>query len=138
MLIISCGAAMSLKEFKIEFNGYWREENKAWLPAESGIYCVYTCAYHPDLKEVTISKLVYVGAAENVNEKIANHEKLAEWQSYLNYAEQLCYTFAAVPRPERARCVAAIIFTHRPPANSDYLDRFPFERTILSLTGCTR
>ena len=128
---------MPLREFKIEFNGYWREENKAALPCEFGIYCVYACSFNAIQKEVSISKLIYVGAAENVNEKIANHEKLGEWKGYLNYGEQLCYSFGAVEHADRARCVAAIIFTHRPPANSDYLDRFPFERTILSLTGHT-
>ena len=95
---------MALREFKIEFNGYWREENKAALPCESGIYCVYACSFNAILKEVSISKLIYVGAAENVNEKIANHEKLGEWKGYLNYGEQLCYSFGAVERADRARC----------------------------------
>jgi len=128
---------VTLREFKIEFEGYWREENKAGLPSESGIYCVYTCRYNKIRQEVSISKLIYVGAAENVNEKIAYHEKLSEWKKYINYGQQLCYTFGAVERADRARCVAAIIFMHKPPANSDYLDKFPFERTILSLTGYT-
>ena len=128
---------MPLKEYRIEFKGYWREENKAGIPAESGIYCVYTCLFNRNNQEVSVTKLVYVGAAENVNDKIATHEKLAEWKGYLDYGEQLCYTFGAVPSADRARCVAAIIFTHHPPANTDYLLKFPFEKTILSLTGYT-
>ena len=32
---------MAEKTVTIEFDGYWRDENKGGLPAKSGAYCVY-------------------------------------------------------------------------------------------------
>jgi hypothetical protein len=31
------------KTITLAFDGYWREPKMSSLPAEAGIYCVYTC-----------------------------------------------------------------------------------------------
>ena len=124
---------MAATQFKIKVDGFWREQNKSALPDKPGIYCVYAGT----LDEETISRLIYVGAAENVNEKLAKAEKLSQWESYLSSGEQLCYTFGAVDRKFAERCAAAIVFIHKPPANTDHVDQFQFEQTLITLSGLT-
>ncbi len=36
---------MDTPEIAIEFQGYWRDKKKRGIPAEPGLYCVYTCVY---------------------------------------------------------------------------------------------
>lgn len=70
---------MAAQSYAIEFDGYWREPNKGSIPAKSGIYCVYSCLYDASAKTVDLKKLIYIGESDNVNERVANHEKLADW-----------------------------------------------------------
>ncbi len=128
---------MAAQSFTIDFDGYWREEKKSSIPSKSGIYCVYSCTYNTTEKTVSLSKLLYVGEAEDVNARIANHEKLPDWQKLLGKEEQLCYSFGAIGGDNRERCEAAIIFKHKPPVNTEYVNAFPFDQTTMSLTGKT-
>jgi len=55
------------KTITLAFDGYWREPKMSSLPAEAGIYCVYTCTYNADAKPkptVSIAKLVYIVSPE--------------------------------------------------------------------------
>ena len=67
------------KEYNLVFNGYWIDEKKSAIPSKSGIYCVYECTYNPPKEgaksTVNIHRLIYIGEADNVNDRIANHEK---------------------------------------------------------------
>ena len=128
---------MAAQSFTIDFNGYWREEKKSFIPSESGIYCVYSCTYNETDRKVSLLKLIYVGESENVNRRIANHERLSDWKKYLSKGEQLCYSFGKVDSDYRGRCEAAIIFKHKPPENTEYVNAFPFDQTTMSLTGKT-
>ncbi len=128
---------MAAQTFSIEFDGYWREPAKSGIPSKSGIYCVYSCVHNVQAKTVTLKKLIYIGESENVNDRIANHEKLSDWNSYLKQGEVLCYSFGPIPSATRVRCEAAMIFKHKPPANTEYVSAFPFDQTTMKLTGNT-
>src|SRR5271169_5494035 len=128
---------MATKEFQINVEGYWHEHNKSELPIKSGIYCVYSCTHDGNPREVEASRLIYVGSAENVNEKIAKAEDLSQWKSYLSDGELLGYTFGAVDSSFIERCADAIAFIHRPPANNGHLIKFNFEATLIVLSGIT-
>ncbi|MDR3576927.1 MAG: hypothetical protein P4L50_23925 [Anaerolineaceae bacterium] len=129
---------MPAEIFNIIIEGYWREHNKAGIPSQPGIFCVYACISDPELQEVSTSKLIYVGAAENVKEIIASDESLRHWQSYLSAGEQLCFTFGPLESAFLERCAAAIVFVHKPPANSGAsIEKFQYERTIITLSGHT-
>ncbi len=39
-----------MKAITLNFNGYWREVNKGYVPSKSGIYCVYSCIYKAHCK----------------------------------------------------------------------------------------
>ncbi len=128
---------MSAQSYAIDFDGYWREPNKGSIPAKSGIYCVYSCVYDTSAKTVDLKKIIYIGESDNVNGRIADHEKLPDWQEHLEPGEVLCYNFGPVPSANRARCEAAMIFKHKPPENTEYTTAFPFDQTTITLTGKT-
>lgn len=128
---------MSAQTYAIEFDGYWREPNRGNVPAQSGVYCVYTCVHDTQGKTVSLQKLIYIGESDNVRSRISSHEKQEDWESHLNSGEQLCYSFGSVPADSRERCEAALIFKHKPPENTEYVDAFPFDETTLNLSGTT-
>jgi excinuclease UvrABC nuclease subunit len=128
---------MAAQTYNIEFDGYWRDENKDGLPGKSGVYCVYSCVYNRSEKSVSIKKLIYIGEAGNVNSRVANHEKCNDWKSHLKSDEELCFSFGGISSTDRDRCEAALIFKHKPPENDEYVDSFPFDQTTMQLSGKT-
>lgn len=128
---------MAEKTFKIEFDGYWREPNISGIPAKSGVYCVYKCTYNKNEKTVSIRKLIYIGEAADVNDRIKNHENWDNWKDHVNSGNQLCFSYGYVESTNRDRVEAALIFKHKPPENSEYTDSFPFDKTTISLSGKT-
>jgi len=66
---------MAEKTIKIDFDGYWRDENKGSIPAQSGVYCVYECTRNVKEKNITIHKLIYIGESDDVKNRISGHEK---------------------------------------------------------------
>lgn len=130
---------MAEKEFSLKFDGYWRDVNKAGIPKESGIYCVYECTYNPPKEEkkssVTIHKLIYIGEADDVRDRIVKHEKREKWMEHVRSGNTLCYSFGSFPKTDRDRVEAAMIFHHKPPENTEYKDSFPFDRKTINLEG---
>ena len=128
---------MAAQTYSIEFDGYWREINKGGVPAESGIYNVYTCTYNQSEKNVSLKKHVYTGESRNVKERISAHEKQGDWERHLKSGEVICYAVAKVAEANRVRCEAAIINKHKPPVNTEYVNKFPFDQTTIKLSGKT-
>jgi hypothetical protein len=129
---------MAEKTISIEFDGYWRDEKKGSIPAQSGIYCVYECTHNVKEKTVSIHKLIYIGEAENVRSRIADHEKRTDWLTHVRKGNELCFSFGGVSGANRERSEAAMVFKHKPPENTEYVDSFPFDKTTMSLSGKTR
>lgn len=121
--------------FSIEFDGYWRDQNKGGVPSRSGVYCVYECTYNAQAQTVSLNKLIYIGEADKVCDRIANHEKYSDWKKHVRSGNELCFSFGAVGATSRERCEAAMIFKHKPPENTEYKDSFPFDRTTMNLSG---
>lgn len=129
---------MAEETITIEFKGYWRDENKGGLPAESGIYCVYECTHNATKKTVSIQNLVYIGESEDVKSRVANHEKYRDWLKHVRRGNELCFSFGGVAATDRPRAEAAMVYKHRPLEADEYVDSFPFDRTAVSLSGKTR
>jgi GIY-YIG catalytic domain. len=121
----------------IEMEGYWREVNVGGVPNKSGVYCVYECTHNKTEKTVTLNKLIYIGESADVGNRLANHEKKPDWKKHVRSGNELCYSFGQVPSITRERAEAALIYKHKPPVNTEYVDNFPFPRTTISLTGRT-
>ncbi len=126
---------MAAQSYKVNFSGYWRELNKGNLPKGSGIYCVYSCVHNHAEKTVSLKRLIYIGEAGDVCLRISNHERLQDWARHLKKGEELCYSFGKVASTDRVRCEAALIFHHKPPENTEYVDAFPYDKTSISLEG---
>jgi len=125
------------KTITVKFDGYWRDENKGELPAKSGVYCVYECTHNVNESTVSIRKLIYIGEAADVRSRVANHEKYEDWLKHVRRGNELCFSFGGVGSSDRARAEAAMVFKHKPPENSEYVDSFPFDKTTMSLSGKT-
>lgn len=123
------------KTISLSFAGYWREVNKGTIPAKSGIYLVYVGRYNETEDTVTLDQLIYIGEAENVNDRIANHKDWPKWRRYVPEGSEICFAFAGVASPDRERAEAALIYYHKPPCNVEYVDSFPFEDTTVESTG---
>lgn len=130
--------SMTTQEYQISFDGYWREINKRGLPPQSGVFCVYACVYQQTNNKVMLRRLIYIGAAEDVNFSLANHENLAQWERMLVPEEELCYSFGAVGFDDRLRCEAAMIRHHKPLGNRNGVDRSIYPPTTIKLSGCTK
>ena len=136
---------MAAKTIALWFQGNWREENAGHVPKRSGIYVVYECSLNapPQTvalslpKTVTLRQIIYVGEAGDVNDRVAKHEKWPKWRQYCGKGNEICFSFAAVNGPDRARGEAALIYRHQPPANDQYKDTFPFDETTMFLEGET-
>jgi len=128
---------MAEKTIDVKFDGYWRDVNKAGLPAKSGIYCVYECTYNVEAKTVSLQSLIYIGESEDVQNRVANHEKYNDWLKHVKKGNELCFSCGEIASADRSRAEAAMIFKHKPPENDEYVDSFPFDRTIMSLAGKT-
>lgn len=123
------------KTITLNFDGYWREVNKAGIPAKSGVYAVYVCKYNPSEKTVTLKKLIYIGEAEDVNDRIEHHEKWEEWREEVPEGSEICFSFAGVTSPDRERAECALIYHHKPDCNDECKDSFPYEDTTVVSTG---
>jgi excinuclease UvrABC nuclease subunit len=128
---------MAEKTITVEFDGYWRDENKSWLPASSGVYCVYECTHNVPANTVSVHKLIYIGEAGDVKSRVANHERYKDWRKHVGRGNELCFSFGGVETADRPRAEAAMIFKHKPPENDEYVSSFPYDMTTLSLSGET-
>lgn len=124
-----------MKFISLNFEGFWRETNKSYIPSKSGVYCVYACTYNTLDKTVTLRKILYIGESVNVNDRIANHDRLYDWKKHLNAGETLCYSFAFANNDDRIRAEAALIYKHKPPCNSEYIYSFPYPETAINTDG---
>lgn len=127
---------MAAKSYSLTFDGYWRAPNASGLPAKSGVYCVYACTYDTRMKTVSLRKLLYIGEAANVRERVSGHERWQDWERALQYGEILCFSAALIaPKSDRQRAEAAMIYHHKPPCNVEYVHSFPYEQTTISTSG---
>lgn len=115
---------------ELDFNGYWREENKDGIGLKSsGIYCVYRGIHNSSENTVSLKGLIYIGESKNVNERIQNHEKLKDWEKHLKLGEVLYYSCAPIDSKSRVRVEAAMIYKHKPIVNTEYKNDFPYITT---------
>lgn len=127
---------MAATTYALAFNGYWRATHIAGLPSASGIYGVYACTYNAQEGTVSIRKLVYIGEASSVHDRVAGHERWSDWQRHLVFGEELSFNAALIaPASDRRRAEAAMIHRHKPPCNVDFVHAFPYDQTTIFTSG---
>ena len=120
----------------LTFDGYWRAPHIAGLPATSGIYGVYAGAYAAHTNTVSLRRLLYVGQAGNVRDRVAGHERWSDWAQLLLAGEELCFSAALIaPAGTRQRAEAAMIHHHKPPCNVEHVSAFPYDETTVLTAG---
>ena len=112
----------TIKSYSLIFNGYWREIDKKGIPSKSGIYLVYRCVYNVKSNTVGLKDIIYIGQAENVRERIVNHDRLTDFMSQLQQGEELCYSVAEVSKSDLDVVENALIFAQKPILNDKLKD----------------
>jgi hypothetical protein len=125
---------MAAKTISLIFDGYWTEEEISEIPKQSGVFVVYECTKGGLEKSFFLEKVIYIGESGNVNERIAKHRKWSLWRKHCD-GQQICFSCAHVPNPDRKRSEAALIHKHKPPVNDGYVAKFPFAETTMNLSG---
>ena len=123
--------------FELNIMGYWRDKNNICLPKLPGVYFVYETTYNRDNDALLFKRLLYIGEAEDVNDRILKHEKYSDWLKYIRYGNELCYAMVQIENDYRERIEAAYIYEHKPTANKEYTDKFPFNKIRIKSTGDT-
>jgi len=127
---------MAAKTYSLDFDGYWRSGAVAGLPASSGVYCVYACTHDARSRTVSLKRLLYIGEAVNIRDRVTAHERWDDWRRRLNFGEELCFNAALIsPQADRERAEAAMIFKHKPPCNTQCVDTFRFDTTTIWTSG---
>lgn len=124
-----------IKTYSLYFRGYWREINKNGIPSKSGVYLVYRCVYDAQNNTVGLKEIIYIGQAENVHERIANHEKLDDFKAQLQRGEELCYSVAEVSSSDLDVVENALIFAQKPILNDKLKNSFNYGAVTVKLDG---
>lgn len=127
-----------MKDYILNFDGYWRECNKNGLPTYPGIYLVYRSRYNPQNDTVSLVEIIYIGKTDNIHDRLIKHEKYDLFVSQLREHEELCYSCAEVV--EDIELVEnALIFVQKPALNDQGKDSYNYSRAHFVLDGsCTR
>ena len=128
-------ASGTTKSYSLNFKGYWREKNKEGVPSRSGIYLVYRCVYEKESNTVGLREIIYIGQAVNVRERIANHDRLGDFEKKLQKGEELCYSVADVESSDLDIIENALIFAQKPILNDKLRDTFNYGGVTVKLDG---
>ena len=123
-----------MKNYNLIFDGYWREVNKQYISEGCGVYLIYTCRYLTEHDTVSLSQLIYIGKADNLKQRIANHSE-KEFQKVLKTGETLCYAYALVDKKELNLVENALIFAEKPQCNTKLKDEYSYEDAHFLIEG---
>ena len=127
---------VNTKTYTLSFNGYFRKPAIDSLPAKSGIYGVYRCTFNAQAKTVSLKELLYIGEADDINDRVTSHERWPDWEAKLKAGEVICFTASLIsPQADRERAEAAMINHYKPACNKEYVNNFPFGTTTVSIKG---
>jgi len=128
---------MAEKQFKLTFDGYWKDKSITKVPEKSGVYCVYTGTVDVlnQKSKFVIHKLAYIGDSDNANLTVSNHEKNGDFRKYIGDRQIICYSFAPLEKEFRERVKKALILSNSPIGNSLTVKSFEFDKTKISCDG---
>ena len=131
------GEQMSKQRIEMKIEGFWRADRLRDMPPAGGIYCVYEARMKLATGEIRPERLLYVGSANNVRQQISGHQKQDEWRKHLKPGNHLAFSYATVPPDKRKYAEAALVHEFKPVVNTVFKDNYPFDRTILIISGKT-
>lgn len=134
-----------MKEFNLNFDGYWTKEGIPNMPTYDGIYCVYVGTPTSN-DSMILKKLIYIGKADRrdgVRGRLLTHEKMRQFENEAHIGETICFFCTPVLRPngkivtreDILRAESALIYTQEPTLNTDSKDSFNYQDTIVNVGG---
>lgn len=129
--------AFGMNAYQMTVDGYWVENGRLCMPHTSAVYFVFTCRYNTFTNPFALRRLLYIGQAVDVQERLSCHEKLSLWRQYCGPGETICFAMAEVPAVCLDVCESALIFKHQPPCNLALTQSFPHRPTTIWLEGKT-
>lgn len=126
---------MAEQTFNQEFKGYRRESKISTLSKDSGVYGVYRCTFDSETELVSLKELIYIGKADNINDRINGHEDWDIWRKELKTGEEICFCYTFVGTSYNERVEAALINSNKPKLNIEYKNAFPFDKTTVKCSG---
>ena len=82
--------------------------------------------------------MIYIGESDDVNDRIANHEKHDDWMKHIRKGNALFFSTGPIQNEnDRIRVEAAYIFEHQPPVNTEHKASFDFDETTVNSSGKT-
>lgn len=127
---------MAAQTYNLTFKGYYRDGVR--LPSVSGIYLVYDATRYKETETVALHELIYIGEADNVDERIRTHEKRPAWLRAIEVGTHLYFAVAEADPEWRKRAEAALIFKHQPQVNTSCKDSFNYDTTTIISDGKCR
>lgn len=124
-----------MKRYNINFKGYRRDCNKATLPHDSGIYMVYRCIYDSLTDKVTLKEIIYIGQAEDLCDRLNNHDKRPLFLKACERGEEICYAYANVSMDDLNIVENALVFAQKPRLNFDLVDSFNYDSAAFLVEG---
>lgn len=124
-----------MKRYNINFKGYRRDCNKATLPHDCGIYMVYRCIYDSLTDKVTLKEIIYIGQAEDLCDRLNNHDKRPLFLKACERGEEICYAYANVSMDDLNIVENALVFAQKPRLNFDLVDSFNYDSAAFLVEG---
>lgn len=124
-----------MDSYNVTFKGYRLDENKDTLPTYGGVYLVYCCTYNKEKDTVSLKRLIYIGQAVNLHDRICNHDRYEDFKKQLNEGEKLCYSYASVSPGDKDIVENALIYMQQPPMNVSLKDSFNYADSQFSIEG---
>jgi hypothetical protein len=85
---------------------------------------------------VSLNRLLYIGEGADLRERVGTHDRGQDWKRQLRTGEVICVNVELIsPQADRQRAEAAMIFKHKPPCNTEFADKFPFDTTTITTSG---
>jgi hypothetical protein len=125
-----------MKNYNKTFQGYYRYEKRNAIPADQGVYAVMSCKYQEKSKSVMLTKLLYIGQATDLNQRLNNHDHLNCWKKHLKPGEEICFNFTLIDDSDDLdRIEATLIYVNMPPCNEQGLENFNYLPTTVTCQG---
>lgn len=122
-----------MKIYNLQFDGSWSDELRDQLPEYSGVYLVYRGVREHD--RFVCREILYIGQADNIRARHANHEKHNLFLAECRLDEVLFYSCAPVAKVDLDRVENALIYEMKPRLNDKMKESFPYETTVVKSDG---
>ena len=121
--------------FNLHFGGSISDANRGDLPSYCGIYLVYRGVYNKEKNNFACRVIIYIGQADNINDRHKNHEKRAAFLAKCGKDEIIFYSYVKVDKYYLDRVENALVFKMCPSLNDKLTQTFPYDETTIVSDG---